>query len=113
VAGALATPLGLLAVWWATLAVLLVWRRWRHLLVCAVALFVVTLGSSLAVDMLRRPRPLGLETLGDWEGPALPSLPMAFLTAILSRVAICTPSSSSCCPSGRTRSGSSGGPCAG
>ena len=82
-AGVLATPLGLLAVWWATLAVLLVWRRWRHLLVCAVALFVVTLGSSLAVDLLRRPRPLGLETLGDWEGPALPSLPMAFLTAIL------------------------------
>jgi tRNA A-37 threonylcarbamoyl transferase component Bud32 len=77
------TPLGMLAVWWATLAVLVIWRRWRHLLVCAVALFVVTLGSSLAADMLRRPRPLGIEILGHWEGPALPSLPMAFLTGIL------------------------------
>jgi tRNA A-37 threonylcarbamoyl transferase component Bud32 len=77
------TPLGMLAVWWATLAVLVIWRRWRHLLVCAVALFVVTLGSSLAAGMLRRPRPLGVEILGHWEGPALPSLPMAFLTGIL------------------------------
>ena len=76
-------PLGMFAVWWATLAVLLVWRRWRHLLVSAVALFAVTLVTSLAVDMLRRPRPLGVETLGAWEGPALPSLPMGILTGIL------------------------------
>jgi tRNA A-37 threonylcarbamoyl transferase component Bud32 len=77
------TPLGMLALWWATLTVLVIWRRWRHLLVCAVALFVVTFASSLAADMLRRPRPLGVETLGPWEGPALPSVPMAFLTGIL------------------------------
>jgi hypothetical protein len=37
-------PLGMLAVWWATLAVLVIWRRWRHLLVAAVAMFVVTFG---------------------------------------------------------------------
>ena len=34
-------------------------------------------------DILQRPRPLGVEILGAWEGSALPSLPMAFLTAIL------------------------------
>jgi hypothetical protein len=77
------TPLGMLAVWWATLAVLVIWRRWRHLLVSAVALFVVTLGTSVAADMIRRPRPLGVEILGAWEGSTLPSLPMAFLTGIL------------------------------
>jgi tRNA A-37 threonylcarbamoyl transferase component Bud32 len=82
-AGVLGTPLGGLAVWWATLAVLLVWRRWRHLLVSVVALFVLTFASSLAVDMLRRPRPLGVEILAHWEGSALPSLPMAFLTGVL------------------------------
>jgi tRNA A-37 threonylcarbamoyl transferase component Bud32 len=76
-------PLGMLAVWWATLAVLVIFRRWRHLLVAAIAIFVVTLGSSLAVDTIRRPRPLGVEILGPWEGSSLPSLPMAFLTAIL------------------------------
>jgi hypothetical protein len=76
-------PLGMLAVWWATLAVLVIWRRWRHLLVCAVALFVVTFGTSVAADMLGRPRPLGVEILGAWNEFALPSLPMAFLTGIL------------------------------
>jgi tRNA A-37 threonylcarbamoyl transferase component Bud32 len=82
-AGVLSTPLGVLAVWWATLAVLLIWRRWRHLLVSAVALFTVTLVISLAVDMVRRPRPLGVEALGDWTEFAMPSLPMGILTAIL------------------------------
>jgi tRNA A-37 threonylcarbamoyl transferase component Bud32 len=76
-------PLGMLAVWWATLAVLVIWRRWRHLLVAAVAMFVVTFGTVVAVDVLHRPRPLGVEILGAWEGSALPSVPMAFLTAIL------------------------------
>ena len=76
-------PLGMLALWWATLAVLVIWRRWRHLLVCAVALFVVTLGSTVASDLLHRPRPLGVEILGSWTESALPSVPMAFLTAIL------------------------------
>jgi tRNA A-37 threonylcarbamoyl transferase component Bud32 len=82
-AGVLSTPLGMLAVWWATLAMLLIWRRWRHLLVAAVALFVVTLVISLALDMLRRPRPLGVEILGGWEGPTLPSLPFGILTGVL------------------------------
>ena len=76
-------PLGMLAVWWATLVVLVIWRRWRHLLVCAVALFVVTLASTVASDALHRPRPLGVEILGAWTESALPSVPMAFLTAIL------------------------------
>ena len=76
-------PLGMLAVWWATLVVLVIWRRWRHLLVCAVALFVVTLASTVASDALHRPRPLGVEILGPWTESALPSVPMASLTAIL------------------------------
>ena len=76
-------PLGMFAVWWATLAVLVIWRRWRHLLVAAVATFVVTLGSITASDLFHRPRPLGVEVLGPWTESALPSVPMAFLTATL------------------------------
>jgi hypothetical protein len=46
-------------------------------------MFVATIGSVIAADMLRRPRPLGVETLGPWRESALPSVPMAFLTGIL------------------------------
>jgi tRNA A-37 threonylcarbamoyl transferase component Bud32/membrane-associated phospholipid phosphatase len=76
-------PLGMLALWWATLAALVIWRRWRHLLVAAVAMFVATIGSVVVADILRRPRPLGVEILGPWRESSLPSVPMAFLTAIL------------------------------
>ena len=76
-------PLGMFGVWWATLAVLVIWRRWRHLLVAAVAMFVVSLGSITASDVFHRPRPLGMEVLGPWTESALPSMPMAFLTATL------------------------------
>src|SRR5829696_10072573 len=76
-------PLGMFAVWWATLAVLVIWRRWRHLLVAAVAMFVVSLGSITASDVFHRPRPLGMEVLRPWTETALPSMPMAFLTATL------------------------------
>ena len=43
----------------------------------------MTFGSSVAADMLRRPRPLEVDILGPWNEFALPSVPMAFLTGIL------------------------------
>src|SRR4029453_1545570 len=65
------------------LLVLLVLRRWRHLLVWFVA---VLLGGNLidALAMItRRPRPFGVELQASWGGWALPSVQVAFLTAIL------------------------------
>jgi membrane-associated phospholipid phosphatase/tRNA A-37 threonylcarbamoyl transferase component Bud32 len=65
------------------LLVLLVLRRWRHLLVWFVA---VPLGSILTVVLAaiaRRPRPFGVDLEASWGGWALPSMPVAFLTAIL------------------------------
>jgi membrane-associated phospholipid phosphatase/tRNA A-37 threonylcarbamoyl transferase component Bud32 len=62
---------------------LLVLRRWRHLLVWFVA---VELGGFLtfALAMIaRRPRPFGVELQASWGGWALPSVQVAFLTAIL------------------------------
>src|SRR5215216_5420321 len=63
--------------------VLLVLRRWRHLLVWFVA---VELGSILTwglAAIARRPRPFGVDLRSSWGGWALPSLQVAFLTAIL------------------------------
>src|SRR5512132_1555991 len=62
---------------------LAVLRRWRHLLVWFVA---VQLGSNLIVGLAmitRRPRPFGVDLQASWGGWALPSLQVAFLTAIL------------------------------
>jgi len=65
------------------LLVLLVLRRWRHLIVWFVAL---QLGSNLIVGLAmvtRRPRPFGVDLQTSWGGWALPSVQVAFLTAIL------------------------------
>src|SRR5215218_8314140 len=62
---------------------LLVLRRWRHLLMWWVA---AELGRILTVDLAtiaRRPRPFGVDLRSSWGGWALPSLQVAFLTAIL------------------------------
>jgi tRNA A-37 threonylcarbamoyl transferase component Bud32/membrane-associated phospholipid phosphatase len=63
--------------------VLLVLRRWRHLLVWFVAAELAGfLTFGLAV-IVRRPRPFGVDLRSSWGGWALPSLQVAFLTAIL------------------------------
>jgi tRNA A-37 threonylcarbamoyl transferase component Bud32/membrane-associated phospholipid phosphatase len=62
---------------------LLVLRRWRHLLVWFVAAELAGfLTFGLAV-IVRRPRPFGVDLQASWGGWALPSLQVAFLTAIL------------------------------
>src|SRR5215203_1172865 len=63
--------------------VLLVLRRWRHLLLWLV---VVELGSFLIFVLAvigRRPRPFGVELQTSWGGWAMPSVQVAYLTAIL------------------------------
>jgi tRNA A-37 threonylcarbamoyl transferase component Bud32/membrane-associated phospholipid phosphatase len=63
--------------------VLLVLRRWRHLLVWWV---VVQLGSFITLGLAaiaRRPRPFGVDLEASWGGWALPSVQVAYLTAIL------------------------------
>jgi tRNA A-37 threonylcarbamoyl transferase component Bud32 len=65
------------------LLVLLILRRWRHLIVWLV---VVQLGGLVTVGVAmitRRPRPFGVDLQASWGGWALPSVPVAFLTAIL------------------------------
>jgi tRNA A-37 threonylcarbamoyl transferase component Bud32 len=69
--------------YFALLLVLLVLRRWRHLLLWFVA---VLLGGNLIVGLgmiTRRPRPFGVELRAGWGGWALPSIQVGFLTAVL------------------------------
>ena len=68
---------------WLTILVLLVFKRWRHLLVYLGAMllvgFVVT---SLGLIFIRA-RPIGVDVIGQWQGSALPSRPVAMISATL------------------------------
>jgi membrane-associated phospholipid phosphatase len=71
------------ALYWATVIVLLVFRRFRHLFVFIGATLAVIGLNALLVFAFMRPRPYGVEILGDWTGFAHPSQPVAVLTATL------------------------------
>ena len=81
--GWLATPLALQLAWWANAAVLLGYRRWRHLFVWIGSTLTVNAVVGLSALLFQRSRPLGIEILGPWKGFAMPSLPMAILSAVL------------------------------
>jgi tRNA A-37 threonylcarbamoyl transferase component Bud32/membrane-associated phospholipid phosphatase len=83
VAGWLATPLAVQIIWLANMAVLVVFRRWRHLFVWLGVGLVVTSLATTAATTLRRPRPYEVEILGPWAGFSMPSLPITVLTAFL------------------------------
>jgi tRNA A-37 threonylcarbamoyl transferase component Bud32/membrane-associated phospholipid phosphatase len=83
VAGVLATAPVVKVIWLVNMAVLLVFRRWRHLFVwLGVGILVANL-TLTATELLRRPRPFEVEILGPWTGFSMPSLPMTVLTAFL------------------------------
>ena len=71
---------------WATVLALITFRRFRHLFVFLGASLAVTAIVTVVQFVLQRPRPLGVEILGSWEGYSHPSRPLANLT--LSLVAI-------------------------
>ena len=68
---------------WGTIAVLLAFRRFRHL----AAYLVVFLASALLVSAMTleigRMRPVGIQILGPWQGYSQPSRPVALLTLAL------------------------------
>src|SRR5215203_1580643 len=76
----------LYALYFGLVLVLLVLRRWRHLIIWWV---VVQLGGFLTFVLTmvgRRPRPFGVEFRTSWGGWAMPSVQVAFLTAGLMTV---------------------------
>jgi tRNA A-37 threonylcarbamoyl transferase component Bud32/membrane-associated phospholipid phosphatase len=81
--GWLGSVLALRLAWLVILAVLLATRRWRHLFVLIGTMLAVEVVGGATRDLLFRPRPLGLEILGPWQGFALPSAPVLVLAALL------------------------------
>jgi tRNA A-37 threonylcarbamoyl transferase component Bud32/membrane-associated phospholipid phosphatase len=80
---ALGSQITIRILYWSTIVVLLVVRRFRHLFVFLGSILAVTALTSLLAYVLQRPRPLGVEILGDWTGSASPSRPVAVFSAAL------------------------------
>lgn len=72
---------------WTTLGVLIVSRRWRHLLVYVFALIVLEVASYQLSLAIGRPRSLGVEILAGWSGYSMPSRPVASLAITLIGIA--------------------------
>jgi hypothetical protein len=62
---------------------LMIFRRWRHLLVFLGSLFAMEIVGANVYGMLARPRPYGVTIISGWGGFAMPSAPVAALTAVL------------------------------
>jgi tRNA A-37 threonylcarbamoyl transferase component Bud32/uncharacterized integral membrane protein len=62
---------------WGTIAVLIGFRRWRHLFVFLGSLLTVELLAYELSIFVARHRPLGIRIIGGWEGFAMPSRPVA------------------------------------
>jgi tRNA A-37 threonylcarbamoyl transferase component Bud32 len=67
---------------WATIAVLLVSRRFRHLFVYLGVVLAAVLGANALALLLGRMRPTGVQILGGWSGYSHPSVPVAALAAV-------------------------------
>ena len=74
---------------WITVVLLLVFRRWRHLLTFIGAVLVVGWFGTSLTEFFGRLRPLGVPILGDWSGFSMPSAPVAFLSATLVGMSLC------------------------
>ncbi|HEV3495562.1 MAG TPA: phosphatase PAP2 family protein, partial [Actinomycetes bacterium] len=67
---------------WATVVVLIVYKRFRHLIVGLISVQAVTVLAIALSAAVRRPRPFGVEFAGVWSGWSMPSRPVAFLAAV-------------------------------
>ncbi|MGE5292127.1 MAG: hypothetical protein ACM3ML_34070 [Micromonosporaceae bacterium] len=79
-----ATVLGLSVV-----ALTMVFRRWRHLLVFMGSLFFLEIAGTWIYFQLSRPRPYGVPIIGSWAGYAGVSPPVAVLAIFLTGFVYC------------------------
>ena len=70
-------------------ALTVVFRRWRHLLVFIGSLFFLGIVGQWIYFGLTRSRPYGITILGSWSGYSAPSLPVATLTFVLIGAVYC------------------------
>ena len=67
----------------------MVFRRWRHLLVLLLCLFFLEIVVNWIYDGLSRVRPFGVPVIGAWDGYSAPSAPVAALTFFLMGAVYC------------------------
>jgi len=72
---------------WGLVALLIVFKRWRHLATFLVYLSLLGAFGALVNFVTKRPRPFGVTIIGDWIGYSMPSFPVAILAACLMGVA--------------------------
>jgi hypothetical protein len=68
---------------------MMVFRRWRHLLVFLCSLFFLEIVGQWIYEALSRPRPFGVPIIAGWGGYSAPSPPVAVLTVFLVGIAYC------------------------
>jgi membrane-associated phospholipid phosphatase/tRNA A-37 threonylcarbamoyl transferase component Bud32 len=78
------TVIGLTAV-----ALIMAFRRWRHLLVFVSSLFFLEIVGQWIYFALSRPRPYGVPIIASWGGYSAPSPPVAVLTIFLMGAVYC------------------------
>ena len=68
---------------------IMVFRRWRHLLIFMCCLFFLEIVGDWIYSGLSRPRPYGIRIIGPWGGYSAPSPPVAVLTLFLVGAVYC------------------------
>lgn len=68
---------------WAVIVVGLATRRFRHVLLMLLSMSIVAMIVTTIMRSIQRPRPLGISQIGQWEGFAQPSRPIALATTAL------------------------------
>ena len=83
VVGAIGAGWSITIVGWGMLALLIIFRRWRHLFTFFASLIVAGLLGTVVYLVVQRPRPYGVTIIGNWTAFAAPSFPILTLAACL------------------------------
>ena len=73
----------------AVVLLIVVFRRWRHLLVFTACLFFLEIAGGLIYDGLSRPRPYGVPIIGRWDDYSAPSWVVLAVTFFLMAAVYC------------------------
>ena len=73
----------------AVVLLVIVFRRWRHLLVFTACVFFLEITSGLIYATLSRPRPYGVPIIGHWDGYSAPSPAVLTATFLLMAAVYC------------------------
>ena len=72
---------------WGVLVLLIYHKRFRHLIIFMGSILAVGWVTTTMSNLIARPRPIGIEILGHWDGPSHPSRPVALLAVTLIGIA--------------------------